>query len=68
MATRFGSPRGSAATTRVLIVDDHTVMRQGMVTLLASERGIEVVGDVGNGREAILAADATRPDVVLWIS
>ena len=51
--------------TRVLVVDDHTVMRQGMVTLLNSQPAIEVVGDVANGREAILAVDETRPDVVL---
>lgn len=56
---------GVPPPTRVLIVDDHTVMRQGMVTLLSAEPTIEVIGDVANGREAILAADKTPPDVVL---
>ena len=64
MATRSGQA-GAPNVTRVLVVDDHTVMRQGIVTLLSAEPGIEVVGDVGDGREAIRAVDETRPDVVL---
>lgn len=55
----------SAAGLRVLVVDDHTVVRKGLCALLATEAGIEVVGDAANGREAIALAAALRPDVVL---
>ncbi|MGH2732166.1 MAG: response regulator [Actinomycetota bacterium] len=49
---------------RVLIVDDHPVVRQGLRQLLQSE-GIAVCGDVGEGPEAVRMAEATRPDVVI---
>jgi DNA-binding NarL/FixJ family response regulator len=56
-------------TLRVLIVDDHKVVRQGLEGFLATEPGIEVVGDAGDGSEALtelsrLQAEAL-PDVVL---
>lgn len=50
---------------RVLIVDDHTVVRKGIRALLATEPGIEVVGEAVDGEEAIHRALALRPDVVL---
>ena len=56
---------GTSTSTRVLVVDDHTVMRQGPITLPATQPNLEVVGDVANGREAILAADSTQLDVIL---
>jgi two-component system response regulator NreC len=50
---------------RVLIVDDHAVLRQALRLLLDAHEEIEVIGDVGNGREAVEAAEKLLPDVVL---
>jgi NarL family two-component system response regulator LiaR len=49
----------------VLIVDDHAVVRHGIRALLEAEGGIQVVGDVGSGAEAVLRAADLAPDVVL---
>jgi DNA-binding NarL/FixJ family response regulator len=50
---------------RVLIVDDHAVVRQGLRMLLDAEDDIETVGDVGSAREALFEALAVEPDIVL---
>ena len=50
---------------RVLIADDHAVVRSGLRALLRIDRGIEVVGEAANGVEALNLAEALRPDVVL---
>ena len=50
---------------RVLVVDDHPVVRQGLVGVLSDEADLEVVGQVGSGREAVSQAARLRPDVVL---
>jgi NarL family two-component system response regulator LiaR len=50
---------------RVLIADDHKVVRQGLRFLLESERGIEVAGEAADGVAALEAIGALRPDVVL---
>lgn len=50
---------------RVLIADDHPVVRGGLKSFLAARRGIEVVGEAADGAEALARALATRPDVVL---
>nr|WP_217711874.1 response regulator transcription factor [Actinomadura sp. NAK00032] len=50
---------------RIIVVDDHTVMRAGVVALLAAEPTIEIVGEAGDGREAIALAERLRPDVAL---
>lgn len=52
-------------TIRVLIADDHTVVRGGLVALLEDEEGIEVVAEAADGIEAVLRARATKPDVIL---
>ncbi|MEV6591583.1 response regulator transcription factor [Streptomyces acidicola] len=50
---------------RVVVVDDHTVMRAGVVALLAGEDGIEIVGEAGDGRAALELVDLHDPDVAL---
>lgn len=50
---------------RVLVVDDHHVVRSGLTTLLNTDPEIEVVADADNGRTAIAAVEAKRPDVIL---
>ncbi len=54
-----------AETVRVLLVDDQRLMREGLRTLLELEPGLEVVGEAGNGEEALAAYKRLRPDVVL---
>jgi DNA-binding NarL/FixJ family response regulator len=51
-------------SVRVLVVDDQSLVRAGFRTILASEDGIEVVGEAANGEEAIAAVAALAPDVV----
>ena len=51
--------------TRVLIVDDHAVVRSGLRLLLDAEEDIEVVGEAGNVRDAVFEARAAKPDVIL---
>ncbi len=51
--------------TRVLLADDHSIVRMGLTTLLEMERDIEVVGQAVNGRLALDAALKLRPDVVV---
>ena len=51
--------------TRVLLVDDHTLVRAGIHSLLNNMEGIEVVAEVGDGREALNLVRTHRPDVVL---
>jgi DNA-binding NarL/FixJ family response regulator len=50
---------------RVLLADDHAVVRDGLRALLEAQPGIEVVGDVANGREAVRAAQTLLPDVIV---
>jgi DNA-binding NarL/FixJ family response regulator len=52
-------------TIRVLLVDDQPIVRQGLATILNYETGIEVVGQAGDGQEAIALAHDLSPDVVL---
>ncbi|WP_327400205.1 response regulator transcription factor [Streptomyces sp. NBC_01288] len=50
---------------RLLLCDDHAVVRAGLRALLSSAEGIEVVGEAGSGEEALALAARVRPDVVL---
>ncbi len=49
----------------MLICEDHAIVRKGIRALLATEPGIQVVGEAGNGTEAITQAAALNPDVIL---
>lgn len=52
-------------TIRVMIVDDHSVVRQGLTMFLTLDEGIEIVGEAENGEEALVRARDLQPDVVL---
>jgi len=54
-----------AAKTRVLIVDDHAVVRSGLRRILSAETDIEVVGEAATGRAALFETIESKPDVVL---
>lgn len=54
-----------ADPVRLLIVDDHAVVRQGLRMLLTQRYGIEVVGEAGDGETAVALASQLRPDVIL---
>jgi two-component system response regulator NreC len=52
-------------TIRLLLVDDHEVVRSGLRMLLESAGGVEIVGEAGTAREALEQVKAVRPDVVI---
>jgi len=58
-------PPGRCARIRVMLADDHAVVRQGLAQLLANEPDIEVVGAAADGQEAIELAARLLPDVIL---
>lgn len=51
--------------TRILLADDHRMVRQGFKLILQAQEDMDVVGETGNGREALEMAKALRPDVVV---
>src|SRR5215204_5119493 len=59
------APVAPAAVARVLVVDDHSLLRTGVANIINQEPGLEVVAEASNGREAIDAFLIHHPDVVL---
>jgi NarL family two-component system response regulator LiaR len=57
--------RFSESRVRVLIADDHAIVRKGIRALLSEAGGFEVVGEAGSGQEAVLLAQESSPDVIL---
>ena len=53
------------ASVRIMIVDDHPVVRVGLASMLSTQPGIEVVGSASSGREALALLDTIAPDVIL---
>lgn len=52
-------------TIRLLIADDHAIVREGLRALIATEPGLELVAEAGDGVEAVSKAHALKPDVIL---
>jgi NarL family two-component system response regulator LiaR len=55
----------TGSTIRVMIVDDHAIVRKGIRALLSTERDLEIIGEASDGAEAVVQAQALRPDVIL---
>ena len=58
-------PRTGSATVRLLVVDDHSVVRRGVTSWFQAQRGFEVTGEAETAREAVAQAILLKPDVVL---
>jgi len=64
-AIRTAAQAGMQPKIRVLVADDHAIVRKGICALLATEPTIEVVGEAQDGREAMFKASKIQPDVIL---
>lgn len=53
------------STIKILLADDHTIVRQGLKLILASQPDMSVVGEASNGREVVELASKLRPDIIL---
>jgi len=72
MTTAIASAAGTSSaagiavqTIRVMLVDDHAVVRSGLAAFLLAFDDLDLVGEAGNGREAVRLAGQVKPDVVL---
>ena len=59
------APQPSAAPITLLVVDDHTLLRRGLIALLAQDDGLQVVGEAGDAAEAQRLAQRLQPQVIL---
>jgi len=50
---------------RILIADDHHVVRRGLVFFLRTQKGLEIIGEAANGKEAVQQAQLLKPDIIL---
>jgi DNA-binding NarL/FixJ family response regulator len=57
--------REKRSNVRLLIVDDHQVVREGLADLLNRQEGLVVVGQAGDGAQAVVQAEALRPDAII---
>jgi DNA-binding NarL/FixJ family response regulator len=57
--------RSARKKIRILLADDHVMVRQGFRLILAAQPDMEIVGEAGNGREAVELAEKLQPDVVV---
>lgn len=57
--------RSGMKRIRILLADDHAVVRQGFKMILAEQADMEIVGEAGNGREAVALAESLKPDIVV---
>ena len=62
---RASAVPSKAETTRVLLVDDHAMMRQGLRSVLEAYADVEIVGEAGDGEEALASVERLRPSVVI---
>lgn len=53
------------APVRIVVVDDHPIVRDGLIGIFARETGLEVAGEAADGREAVVVIGRTQPDVVV---
>ncbi len=53
------------STIKILLAEDHTIVRQGLRSLLEQESGMEVIGEAEDGKEAVQKAENLKPDIVL---
>ena len=63
--TKGAQPVMEMRKVRILLADDHNILRQGLRLLLEREPGFEVIGEAADGREAVERAEATKPDVAV---
>ncbi|HET8909640.1 MAG TPA: response regulator transcription factor [Ktedonobacterales bacterium] len=59
------TPRASHEPIRVLLADDHTILRAGLRMMLSVQPDLEIVGEASDGRQAIVEAQRLQPDVIL---
>ncbi len=64
-ASAFSDAPAVGHPLRIMLVDDHKVMREGVATMLDEQPDMEVVGQAGNGRDAVAMAKQLRPDVIV---
>ena len=61
----IGPVRADVGPIRVLLADDHTILRAGLKMMLSVQPDIEIVGEASDGRQAISEAQRLQPDVIL---
>jgi len=63
--SRHGNQKQDVSTISVFVVEDHAIVREGLHALLASDPRIEVIGETGNGRDAVRMVGSLAPDLIL---